>query len=183
MIRINLLPVRAAQKKEKLRSQLSILLLCIVFVCAGCGALYVQQKLAISSIKEDIADLEQRNKQLRKQLGEVADFEKNKKALEQKLAVLSELKTSKTGPVHLLDELERALPNKVWLTQFVEKEGSVSLAGYGDNEETVASLMERLGKSPYYKNVELSVTEQSSVGGIKMQKFTLKCLTEKPSPN
>ncbi|NOY12842.1 MAG: PilN domain-containing protein [Deltaproteobacteria bacterium] len=183
MIRINLLPVRAAQKKEKLRSQLSILFLCLVLVGVGCGALYVQQKLATDDIKEKIADLNQQNKALRNKLGEVADFEKKKKELEQKLGVLNDLKAGKAGPVHLLDELGRALPSKVWLTQFSEGGGRVTLAGYGDNEETVASFMNRLERSPYYRNVELSITEQASVGGVKMQKFTLKCQTEKPSPN
>ena len=81
----------------------------------------------------------------------------------------------------MLDELNSALPAKVWLTDFSEKAGSVSLSGFGDTEKTVASFMDRLERSPYYRNIELSVTEQSSVGEVKMQKFTLKCQTEKPS--
>lgn len=179
MIRINLLPVRAAQKKEKLRSQLSILFLCLILVGAACGAMYVKQKLSIDGITAEIADLDRQNKALRTKLGEVADFEKKKQELQQKLDVLSALKTAKAGPVHLLDELSRALPDKVWLTQFDESGGGVSLAGYGDTEKTVASFMNRLERSPYYMNVELAVTEQAAVGGVKMQKFTLKCRTEK----
>ena len=52
MIRINLLPVRAAQKKEKLRSQLSIFILCLLLVCIGCGALYFQKMTAIGQGQE-----------------------------------------------------------------------------------------------------------------------------------
>lgn len=183
MIRINLLPVRAAQKKEKLRSQLSILFLCLVLVGAGCGALYVTKMLELDGIKEEVADIDRQNQALKKKLGEVANFEKKKEELEQKLAVLNDLKTAKAGPVHLLDELSRALPDKIWLTQFSESGGNINLAGYGDAERTVASFMNNLERSPYYSNVELAVTEQASVGGVKMQKFTLKCRTEKPSPN
>jgi type IV pilus assembly protein PilN len=137
--------------------------------------------LEINGIKEEVADLDRQNQALKKKLGEVANFEKKKKELEQKLNVLNDLKDAKAGPVHLLDELNRALPEKVWLTEFSESGGGVSLAGFGDSEKTVASFMDRLEQSPYYKNIELSVTEQSSVGGVKMQKFTLKCQTEKPS--
>lgn len=183
MIRINLLPVRAAQKKEKLRSQLSILFLCLLLVGVGCGAIYVQQMLAIGDIKAELSDLDQKNAALRKKLGDVANFGKKKKELQQKLDVLTELKDGKAGPVHLLDELARALPNKVWLTQFSEGSGRVNLAGFGDTEETVAIFMDSLERSPYFRNVELSITEQASVGDIKMQKFTLKCQTEKPKPN
>ncbi len=182
MIRINLLPVRAAQQKEKLRSQILVLLLCIVLVGVGCGALYVNKMMEIDGIKAEIADIDRQNKALKEKLGEVANYEKKKKELEQKLAVLAELKAGKSGPVHLLDELSRALPDKVWLLDFSESGGNVSLTGIGDSEKTVASFMNNLERSPYYQGVELGVTEQKAVGGIKMQQFSLKCRTQKPSP-
>ena len=180
MIRINLLPVRAAQKKEKLRSQISILFLCLVLVSAGCGALYVQQMLANDGMTEEIAAIEKQNRDLKKQLGEVADFDKKNEELEKKLNILNSLQAGKTGPVRLLDELITAMPQKVWLTQFTDAGGAIKLAGFGDSENTVAKFMSNLEKSPNYKNVELNVTEQSAVGGIKMQKFALSCQAETP---
>ena len=183
MIRINLLPVRAAQKKEKLRAQLSVLFLCLLFVGVGCGALYVTKQMDIDGVKAEIKDIDRQNTALKKKLGEVADYEKKKKDVEQKLAVLNDLKAAKTGPVHLMDELSRALPDKVWLTDFTESGGKVSMSGIGETEMTVASFMKNLEKSPYYQGVELGVTEQKTVGGIKMQQFSLKCRTQKPSPN
>jgi len=94
---------------------------------------------------------------------------------------LDKLEEGRSGPVRLLDELSKSLPvlpAKVWLTQFSESAGEINLQGYGDNEETVARFMQNLERSKYYKNIELSVTEQSAVGGTKMQKFTLKCQKE-----
>ncbi|SHI69068.1 type IV pilus assembly protein PilN [Malonomonas rubra DSM 5091] len=183
MIHINLLPVRAAQKKEKLKFQLFVLLLSLLVTGAICGTLYFKQAWAIDEINNEIASIEAKNKALRKKLGEVADFEKKKKEIEQKLSVLRELKEAKSGPVRLLDELSIALPEKVWLTQFSESEGNIKLSGFGDSEKTVALFMQKLEKSPYYKDVELSVTEQSAVGDVKMQKFSLNCKSEKPSQN
>ena len=180
MIRINLLPVRAAQKKEKLRSQVSIFFLCIVLVCIACGSLYVQKMTAINSVKDEIATINQKNNALKKKIGQVKDFEKKKADLEQKLAVLQTLKNGKSGPVHLLDELSAALPEKLWLTKFSEKAGRISLAGVADNEHTVAIFMKNLDASPYYMNIELSVTEQTKAGERKMQKFTLNCSVEAP---
>jgi len=184
MIRINLLPIRAAQKKEKLRSQLSVLFLCIILVCAGCGALYVQQMFAIDDLKEEIATLNKQNADLKKTLGEVADIEKKKKDLEQKLSVLKQLEEGRSGPVRLLDELSNALPalpDKVWLTEFSESGGAIKMDGFGGNEETVAKFMQNLEASAYYKNIELSVTEQATVGDIRMQKFSIRCQTESPA--
>ncbi len=180
MIRINLLPVRAAQKKARLRSQLSIFFLCLILVGAGCGALYVQQMFAVDSVRDEIAQLEKQNKILQKKIGEVRNFEKKKADLGKKLDILEQLKAGKKGPVYLLDELSRALPDKVWLTNFTENGGQINLAGFGVDEHIVAKFMENLENSKYYRNVELSVTEQAKVGGKKIQKFTLKCRTETP---
>ena len=180
MIRINLLPVRAAQKRERLRSQASVLFLCLLLVSAGCGALYVQQMLANDGLTEEIAAIDKQNRDLKKQLGEVADFDKKNAELGKKLDILNSLQAGKTGPVRLLDELITALPQKVWLTEFADAGGQIKLVGFGDNENTVAKFMSNLEKSPNYKNVELSVTEQSEVGGIKMQKFALSCQAETP---
>ena len=180
MIRINLLPVRAAQKKEKLRSQLSIFLLCVVLVCIGCGALYFLQLTAINSVQDEIAAIDQKNRQLKKKIGQVKNFEKKKAELEKKLAVLITLKKGKTGPVHLLDELSTSLPDKLWLTKFSEKGGNIKLSGVADNENTVAVFMRNLDASPYYENIELAVTEQTKAGDQKMQKFTLNCSVEAP---
>jgi type IV pilus assembly protein PilN len=183
MIRINLLPVRAAQKKEKLRVQLSILILCVVMVSAACGALYVKQVIAIDGIKEEISDIDRKNNALKKKLGEVADFEKKKQDVEKKLEVLAQLRSAKSGPVRLLAAINQSLPAKVWLESFSEEWGVVNLTGYGDNEETVADFMRNLEASDYYADVELAVTEQVTVNDVKLQKFSLRCRTEKPSLN
>lgn len=181
MIRINLLPVRAAQKKEKIRSQLSIFFLCIILVLIGCGALYAQKMSAINNTKDEIAEIDKKNRALQKKIGQVKDFEKKKADLEEKLNVLKSLKDGKTGPVHLLDELSSALPDKLWLTKFTEKGGSITLSGVADSENTVAGFMRTLDASPYYQNIELAVTEQTKVGDNKMQKFTLSCKVQMPS--
>ncbi|SEA65197.1 type IV pilus assembly protein PilN [Desulfuromusa kysingii] len=180
MIRINLLPVRAAQKKEKLRSQVSIFVLCMILVCIACGALYVQKMLAVRDVRDEIALIDKQNKALTKKIGQVRDFEKKQAELENKLEILKKLKDGKSGPVHLLDELSAALPEKLWLTKFSEKSGQINLSGVADNENTVAEFMRNLDASPYYKNIELSVTEQTKAGERKMQKFTLNCSVETP---
>ncbi len=181
MIKINLLPVRAAQKKERLRAQVSVLVLCLILVLIACGALYFEKRSAISRVETEIADIDAQNRALQKKIGQVRDFEKKKADLEKKLKILASLKDNKSGPVHLLDELSFALPEQLWLTSFKENNGNISLSGIADTEKTVALFMKSLDASPYYQQIELSVTEQTKVGDKKMQKFTLDCRTESPS--
>jgi type IV pilus assembly protein PilN len=181
MIRINLLPVRAAQKKQKLRTQMSILFLCAVLACVACAGLYIQKKAAVNGVKADIADIDRQNLDLKKKIGQVKDFENKKADLEKKLTVLETLKENKSGPVHLLEELSLALPERLWVTTFAEKDGSIDISGVADSENTVAEFMESLETSPYYRGIKLAVTEQTMIANMKMQKFSLKCSAEKPA--
>ncbi|MFO7577691.1 MAG: PilN domain-containing protein [Pelovirga sp.] len=183
MIRINLLPIRAAQRKQKMRSQLSVFVLILVLAVAVCGGLYIQQQRTNDNLQAEIADINRRNAELQARIGEVRDIEKKKADLEQKLTVLGKLKSDKTGPVRLLDDLSNALPDELWLTSYAEQNGSIDLAGVADTEQRVALFMQQLEASGHYSNVELSVTEQTTVGNRKMQRFSLKGRAVTPVTN
>jgi type IV pilus assembly protein PilN len=180
MIRINLLPVKAAQKKEKLRGQLFLLLFCVIVAVAGCAAVYVSLLAKISATKSENARKEQEIERLKKVIGEVGRYKKLQQELQGKLDVLAKLKENKSGPVHLLDELSKALPEKLWLTAFKESAGSVSISGVGLNEEKVAEFLRNLDASPYFQKVELTVVEQTTQGNVKLHKFDLTCKTVAP---
>ncbi len=180
MIRINLLPVRAAQKKEQLRGQLVVFALCLIGVTVACAGFYMSLSGKVSAEQESISQKEAEIQRLRKAIGEVAHFKKLQQELRGKLDVLDKLKEGKSGPVHLLDELSRVLPEKLWITSFRESGGSIDLEGVGLNEETVARFLRDLEASPYYKNVELRVVEQVLQGDLKLQKFSLNSRVETP---
>lgn len=180
MMHINLLPVRAAQKKEKLRSQVAVLILSMVLTLVACGAVYTTLQFGVDEVKQNIANQEARAKVLKKTLGEVAEFKKKKAELVGKLDILDQLKKGKTGPVHLLDELSLALPDKLWLTSFKESGGSVNLSGVALNEDVVALFLKRLEKSPYYRGVELQIIEQAAQSGVRVNKFNVVAKIETP---
>jgi type IV pilus assembly protein PilN len=184
MIRINLLPVREAQKRAKLFTQMAVALVALAVVVVGCFGLYVFKATQIAKKKTQIELAQTEINQLKKAIGEVANFENKQKELQGKLDVLIELKDKKNGPVHLLDELVKVLPDKLWIESFKESGGNISIEGVGLNEETVAVFMKDLESSPYYKDVELKVTQQTKKKELKLQKFSLACKSESPSkPN
>ncbi|NLC70696.1 MAG: fimbrial protein [Desulfuromonadaceae bacterium] len=180
MIRINLLPVRDLQKKERIRDQLLITALALVIVLLGCGGLYAFTMMKINSEKTAIETTEKEIRSLQKTLGKIAEFKKLQKELEGKLNVLQKLKENKSGPARMLDELSTAVNDKLWLISFAESNGVINIEGVGLNEQSVASFLQRLEASPYYQNVELSVTEQSSGRGMKLQKFKASCRIQEP---
>ena len=182
MIRINLLPVKAAQKKEMLQGQMIIVALAMIVTLGICAAAYMY---VVGEVEERQARIDQKQaqiQQLKKKIGEVNKFKKRQKELRAKLDVLDQLSAARVGPLYLLDALYEALPKKLWLTKFQEGSGRASMSGIGVNEETVAQFMRNLEASDFFKGVELKVTKQIVQDKIKFQQFDLSCKTVNVKP-
>ena len=48
---------------------------------------------------------------------QVQQFEQRKAQLQQRVALIEQLRKDQTGPVHMLDQISRALPPMLWLTE------------------------------------------------------------------
>ena len=175
MIKINLLPVRAAQKKESARQQISILLLAITAVLVIAFGIYSVTLAKISTAQEEIGKSEQEIKRLKEKIGEIDNIKKFQAEVKKKLDILSQLRRDKTGPATRLAKLSDAVPDKLWLTKYAENGGNVSLAGVAFNEELIAAFMRNLQASNAFTNVELLVSEQMELGGMKAKKFEISC--------
>ena len=182
MIRINLLPVKAAQKKEMLQAQLIVVALAMIATLALCAAAYMYVAGEVEERQARIDQKQAQIQQLKKKIGEVNQFKKRQQALRAKLDVLDQLKASRVGPLYLLDALYEALPEKLWLIKFQEGSGRASMSGIGVNEETVAQFMRNLEESAFFSGVELKVTKQIVQDQIKFQQFDLSCKTVKVKP-
>ena len=182
MIRINLLPVKAAQKKEMLKGQMMVVVLVLIISAGVCAAGYVYLTSEVEARQVQIDNKRSEIARLGKVIKEVKDFEKRQKDLRAKLDVLETLKSSRGGPLYLLDELYRAMPEKVWLTGFKESKGQAQIKGVGANEEDVAMFMRNLEQSDLYDGVELKVTKQKVQDKIKFHEFDITCNTKSGKP-
>jgi type IV pilus assembly protein PilN len=173
MIKINLLPVRAAKKKETLRRQISIASLSLVFVLIVIGYFHFGMNKGIAEVNAQITSTQDELTKTKAQIGEVSKFKEAKKVLEDKLGVIETLRKGKVGPVKTLDDLSKVTPDKLWLTSFKEKGGNIDIEGVAISNEVIAQFMTELEKSPYFKDIDLNVTEQVEQAGMKLKKFSL----------
>jgi len=176
MIRINLLPVRAAQKKEKLISQIVILVGSIVLVGLGCYAVQGLLQSKIDDTQSEIVAIQNEINVLNKKIGEVNKIKQLTADLDSKKKVLENLEAGRSGPVRSLDELSRIIPDKVWISSLQVANGSVTLRGQGTTEEVVAIFMRDLEASPYFQGVELGSVRRGGQGN----EFDLSCRLETP---
>lgn len=174
MIKINLLPVRAAKRKETARQHSLVLVASLILVVVLALALYSYLLVKISSTKDEIARSEQEIAELKAKIGKINDLEKLKAEVSKKLDVLNQLRKARTGPVQRFLTLSLSAPDKLWLTNYDEKEANITLKGMAFTEELIASFMRSLEASPDFTNVELVVSEQAEVAGMKIKKFELK---------
>jgi len=193
MIRINLLPARAAKKKENIRQQVSIAILSLVFVLMAWGWYQVRLINKVAAAEEEIVSIKKEMNAIKAQADELKKFKQKKAVFEKKFNVIKSLREGKSGPVHLLDDLSRSIPGFLWLTSLVqnekEKSGEMQIKGRAFSNEAIAQFMENLEKSPYFANVNLQVSQQTDQkkGGrvpsgksTELRDFTITCQVETP---
>jgi type IV pilus assembly protein PilN len=171
MIRINLLPVREARRREDLRQYGMQFALVIIMTIAGIGFAHsrVSDKIDQSRMRvsHDI-------RQFKPQLDQVAAFRKKKASLEKKIDVIDGLDRARSGPVRVMDELATHTPERLWLNGLATKGRRLELTGQSLDNELVAVFLRALGESPHFGKVDLESTELGTASdGLKLVKFKI----------
>lgn len=180
MIRINLLPVREARRKAGVRQQVVLLAASVLGAVLLSAALHVYMVGSISSARGRVASLNAQLEQYKPQQEQVAKFKAKKAEIEQKLAVIENLERSRSGPVHIMDELASNIPDRVWLTGLTADKGQIGLGGMSLDNELVALFLTALNDSPYFAKVELESTELKLVESLKLNTFKIRAALESP---
>ena len=182
MIRINLLPVRAAKKKESALQQLAIAGISAGVVLAIILILFFIRVAQISSTKNDIAAANAKISELKTRIGQLDAIKKLKDEVKKKLDVLATLRKNKSGPAERLATLSNVTPDQLWLLSYKENGDDVRITGLSMNEELIAQFIRALEASADYERVELVVSEQQDVSGLKLKRFDLSLRLEHPKP-
>jgi len=175
MIRINLLPFRAARKKENIRRQISIFSLSVFLLAIA--LFYYNSVLAnqVFELEESVNSTRNELKKYQKINKEIAQLQKRLKILQQKTQVIEDLDASREDAVRLLDKMtEVIVPGRMWLSTFNATGSSVNISGTAMDNKTVADFMTNLQKVEQFKNVNLVVTSQKAMkAGVFFKSFSI----------
>ena len=178
MIRINLLPFRAARKKENIRRQVSIFVLSLAFMLIilfyyswTLGSQVNGLNAEIKKTKSDLAKYDKINK-------EIAATKKKLSNLKKKMAVMDTLEANRFEPTRLLDTMTQVIvPKRMWFTNLVTSGSSVKIAGIALDNKTVADFMVRLEKTELFSDVDLKTLKQQKVGSsTNFKSFHISCV-------
>ena len=182
MIKINLLPVRAARKKETAIQQFVITGVVVVMIALLVASLYVVKRVQVAVAKDDIASANNKINELKTKIGKLEELKTLKEQVKKKLDILSQLRKNKTGPAQRLATLSDLTPEKLWLTNYIETDKDVKISGIASTEELIAQYMKALEASIDFISVELVVSEQTEIAGTKLKKFDLTMKLESAAP-
>ena len=190
MIKINLLTVERQRAKKKLGFDLGQKLI------AACSLLLVAAVLFIGwrywsldkeskRLDADIAAAASETARLQTILAEVKQFEDRTAQLRQRVSLIEQLRRDQTGPVHLLDQISRALPPMLWLTDV--KQGTnpdeVLIDGRCTTLTGLSDFVGNLEQSGYFKrSVEIVNTQTETLAPAgEVVRFSIRALFQQPS--
>ncbi len=178
MIRINLLPAeeKASRKGVTLKRPTGMLLpLAVLGACVtavvGC---VVQQSSQTQTLARDLRGVEGEINRLAPTVRMVERLGKERAELDLRLSVIDRLSEKRFDAVRLVDELDRAVPDYLWITSAIQTGPSeMKLEGVTFSNLIIADYMTRLDPSPYFANVDLGVAERGEIDERDVVKFKL----------
>ncbi|MBA3027721.1 MAG: PilN domain-containing protein [Proteobacteria bacterium] len=176
MIRINLLPFRAARKKENVRRQLSVFVLSVILLLIALLGVQTwsssklkQMETRLDETRKEVVKYAKINETIKQYKNEISDNEK-------KIKVIQQLEANRTEPVKLIDAMtELIVPNRMWFTAFDAKGNNVDIQGIAVDNKTVADFMTRLENSSFFSVVNLATVKQEKIRNLDMKRFHITC--------
>jgi type IV pilus assembly protein PilN len=189
VIKINLLAVErkaakhavAFQSGQKLTIGCSAILI-VTALFVGWRYWSIQQESA--QLDKDISEAQQETTRLHAIILNVQQFEQQKAQLQQRVVLIEQLRKSQTGPVHMLDEISRALPPMLWLTALKQADDSVTIDGQCMAVTGLTDFVTNLEASGYFKksvDIVSSQIETLAQPPLELIKFSIKAQFQQPA--
>jgi type IV pilus assembly protein PilN len=177
MIKINLLAegkrpaaVRKIKPSQLLEGKdfgLWLLAAGIIIGIAAIGILWYLRHNTIQEKDQAIVEAEKEVEELSSVIKEVEDYKGKKSELERKIKVINDLKLNQRGPVKVMDNISRSLPELLWLDHLTMTASAIEIDGRAFNTNAVANFIENLDKVPEFGEPTLKDTQEQTGGVYK----------------
>jgi type IV pilus assembly protein PilN len=137
--------------------------LVVVFLLIGlvlAGGYWLWEKRELKQRQDIVADRRVESQKLESVIKEVDEYQKQKNNLQQRIDLINKLKQNQKGPVRIMDQISRDLPDLVWLDSADITAGRISLAGRGLNPNAIALFIENVKNDPYFEEPQVGKLTQ-----------------------
>ena len=133
----------------------------------------------IDDNNEQIRVAEQRVQELQQYIDRVDEAEAKEAALNLKIDAITQLKNAQSGPVEVMDEVSKALPELLWIDRLDQQGPGVTISGRAFNTQAVSNFIANLDAVPFFTEPELRDTQKPSDGDV----YTFTIFFNKFDPN
>ncbi|MEA2464119.1 MAG: hypothetical protein QOJ98_1866 [Acidobacteriota bacterium] len=137
----------------------------VVGVLAALAYWYINRR-ELKQQEELAAQRSAQAQKLESIIKEVDDYQKRKDSLQQRIDLINQLKQNQKGPVRIMDQISRDLPDLVWLDSLDITAGRVTLAGRGLNPNAIALFIENVKNDPYFEEPQVGAVTQISAAPL-----------------
>jgi len=164
MIKINLLEVEKERRvKTTAPGGVPTALLALVIIGLSLAAFvfyFLAKQKEVGDLEADIAKKRIQKKELEPYIKRVEELDARRQELAQKNHAIELLRSQRTIPVHIMDEISRALPDYLWLTNVQLKGESLNIDGATLQEQAIPTFMKNLDASEFIGICSLIETRQ-----------------------
>jgi type IV pilus assembly protein PilN len=161
MIRINLLESeRAASSKPKAAAAGAAtggggsgigpyipLVASLAVAALGCGYFFMSMTADIDDTNARIVTAKAEVAKLQLEKAKKDELERKRKSFQDQVNLIERLKAEQGGPVRMLDEIQKALPDFVWLTRMDQAGSTLKITGEASNNNAIADFLNNLQRA------------------------------------
>lgn len=188
MIRINLLAVERARTKKsrilipaahRVTIGASVILIATIL---GIGWWFLSLRQRSAQLDIDIASAEAETVKLRPVLAQVQKFEARKAQLTQRVTLIEQLRRGQSAPVHVIDEISKSMPDRLWLTELRQTGSDFTMSGFAASLPSLSDFVANLEATKWFKRpVEILDSQvQSDPKAGDLVKFSIKAALNDP---
>ena len=103
-------------------------------------------------LDEDIARAEVETRQIRSVSSRCGSSSPQKALLQQRVSLIEQLRKGQSAPVHLLDEISKSLPDRLWLSELTQTGAEFTMSGMTDSLTGGIDFVANLESTRWFKS-------------------------------
>ena len=133
----------------------------------------VQQQAQLHMLAAEVARVEKDSRDLAPQIALVERLSRERADLDLRLSLIDQLSRGRFDSVRLVDELDRSIPDHMWLQSMLGSADQITIEGTTFSNLIIADLMIRLDRSPLFSNVALANATRGVIDEHDVVQFKL----------
>jgi type IV pilus assembly protein PilN len=178
----------AFQMGEKDVQRQGVMRLLIIFICPMALFAYEFQNIPdlqskLTSRNAILRSLIEKNEQAKGAVLEIEKFKQDQARLQKQIDTLEGLQKERLREVKIMDNLQKDIPEKVWLTRMEFLDKNLKLSGVATADTEISNFMENLGRSVFLKEVNLIKSTDEAAEKSILKIFEITCEIDRPVLN